>query len=419
KFLVLVVSMISAIRLEGMCSTQQQTLSCKRSADEALLPVISRSSDEAETQTSPVEGSDADQRSTEMCPDGSQLVAHDEKPGEHKPSVEEPHTRVKDEPAATTGNTEPSNRMEASGRSAGPEDESKGNRTKETTGTDQPTEGVEASEGDMEGTSVRTAKKPRLVWTAELHSRFMSAVNHLGVKNAVPTTILKLMNVEGMTRENVASHLQKYRLYLKRMAGLPPGARLPPDFMVFQGPSHHGALHANPSVCGSGPMYMQPGSYNGSHPTMVVSGAPAGYPASSAMYPGTIAMRPATMTSGSPIQQTSCLPRMVMTTASPSGMHTMIAGSSQFASYSPGTSPPTHRPHSMSLNSLHPGSTAVGVPVSSGPVVPGYPPGSVPVATGASQLQPRPPSMGMPHSPYSMGVSPVQVSSYPPGSWAH
>ncbi|CAI5958710.1 unnamed protein product [Closterium sp. NIES-64] len=264
-----------------------------------------------------------------------------------------------------------------------------------------------------------TAKKPRLVWTAELHSRFMSAVNHLGVKNAVPTTILKLMNVEGMTRENVASHLQKYRLYLKRMAGLPPGARLPPDFMVFQGPSHHGALHANPSVCGTGPMYMQPGSYNGSHPTMVVSGAPAGYPTSSAMYPGTIAMRPATMTSGSPIQQASCLPRMVMTTASPSGMHTMIAGSSQFASYSPGTSPPTHRPHSMSLNSLHPGSTAVGVPVSSGPVVPGYPPGSVPVATGASPLQPRPPSMGMPHSPYSMGVSPVQVSSYPPGSWAH
>lgn len=45
----------------------------------------------------------------------------------------------------------------------------------------------------------------------------------------MPKTILQLMNVEGMTRENVASHLQKYRLYLKRMAGYPPAARLPLD----------------------------------------------------------------------------------------------------------------------------------------------------------------------------------------------
>ena len=37
------------------------------------------------------------------------------------------------------------------------------------------------------------------------------------------------MNVEGMTRENVASHLQKYRLYLKRLAGLPPNAPLSND----------------------------------------------------------------------------------------------------------------------------------------------------------------------------------------------
>ncbi|KAG0611233.1 hypothetical protein M758_7G125200 [Ceratodon purpureus] len=69
--------------------------------------------------------------------------------------------------------------------------------------------------------NARTLKRPRLVWTPQLHKRFVDAVGHLGIKNAVPKTIMQLMNVEGLTRENVASHLQKYRLYLKRLQGLP------------------------------------------------------------------------------------------------------------------------------------------------------------------------------------------------------
>ncbi|XP_027910349.1 transcription factor PCL1-like [Vigna unguiculata] len=72
-----------------------------------------------------------------------------------------------------------------------------------------------------ENSAERTAvKRPRLVWTPQLHKRFVDVVAHLGIKNAVPKTIMQLMNVEGLTRENVASHLQKYRLYLKRMQGL-------------------------------------------------------------------------------------------------------------------------------------------------------------------------------------------------------
>ncbi|MQL70987.1 hypothetical protein Taro_003305 [Colocasia esculenta] len=67
--------------------------------------------------------------------------------------------------------------------------------------------------------SAKTLKRPRLVWTPQLHRRFVDVVAHLGIKNAVPKTIMQLMNVEGLTRENVASHLQKYRLYLKRMQG--------------------------------------------------------------------------------------------------------------------------------------------------------------------------------------------------------
>ncbi|XP_057748823.1 transcription factor LUX-like [Arachis stenosperma] len=68
--------------------------------------------------------------------------------------------------------------------------------------------------------SAAAVKRPRLVWTPQLHKRFVDVVAHLGIKNAVPKTIMQLMNVEGLTRENVASHLQKYRLYLKRMQGL-------------------------------------------------------------------------------------------------------------------------------------------------------------------------------------------------------
>ncbi|KAG0465195.1 hypothetical protein HPP92_019359 [Vanilla planifolia] len=67
----------------------------------------------------------------------------------------------------------------------------------------------------------RAVKRPRLVWTPQLHRRFVEVVTHLGEKRAVPKTIMKLMNVGGLTRENVASHLQKYRLYLKRMQGTP------------------------------------------------------------------------------------------------------------------------------------------------------------------------------------------------------
>ncbi|KAG8072745.1 hypothetical protein GUJ93_ZPchr0006g45315 [Zizania palustris] len=63
-------------------------------------------------------------------------------------------------------------------------------------------------------------KKPRVVWSVELHRKFVAAVNQLGIDKAVPKRILELMNVEKLTRENVASHLQKYRLYLKRLSAV-------------------------------------------------------------------------------------------------------------------------------------------------------------------------------------------------------
>ncbi|AEE80378.2 putative protein [Arabidopsis thaliana] len=64
-------------------------------------------------------------------------------------------------------------------------------------------------------------KKPRMQWTPELHHKFEVAVEKMGsLEKAFPKTILKYMqeelNVQGLTRNNVASHLQKYRQSSKK-----------------------------------------------------------------------------------------------------------------------------------------------------------------------------------------------------------
>ena len=53
---------------------------------------------------------------------------------------------------------------------------------------------------------------------------------------------LQLMNVDGLTRENVASHLQKYRLQLKRQPGEGP------DDTGMPGNSLDGSLDLNLSL---------------------------------------------------------------------------------------------------------------------------------------------------------------------------
>ncbi|KAH6756787.1 hypothetical protein C2S51_038893 [Perilla frutescens var. frutescens] len=61
-------------------------------------------------------------------------------------------------------------------------------------------------------------KRPKIVWTNSLHNRFLEAIRSIGLDRAVPKKILEVMNVPGLTRENVASHLQKYRIFLRRVS---------------------------------------------------------------------------------------------------------------------------------------------------------------------------------------------------------
>ncbi|KAH9322308.1 hypothetical protein KI387_016947, partial [Taxus chinensis] len=77
----------------------------------------------------------------------------------------------------------------------------------------------EEDHGDQENDDLSTLKKPRFIWTRDMHRQFEHAVNYLGIDKAVPKKILELLPVKGLTREIVASHLQKYRLSHKRSCG--------------------------------------------------------------------------------------------------------------------------------------------------------------------------------------------------------
>ncbi|CAI9754108.1 unnamed protein product [Fraxinus pennsylvanica] len=62
----------------------------------------------------------------------------------------------------------------------------------------------------------KSSKKARIrnvsiEWTQELHNKFMNAAIQLGEGRCYPEEILELMNVPGLTRMQVASHLQKCR----------------------------------------------------------------------------------------------------------------------------------------------------------------------------------------------------------------
>ncbi|XP_076956004.1 transcription factor HRS1-like isoform X2 [Bidens hawaiensis] len=61
-------------------------------------------------------------------------------------------------------------------------------------------------------------KKERRCWSQELHRRFLNALQHLGGAHATPKQIREFMKVDGLTNDEIKSHLQKYRLHTRRMS---------------------------------------------------------------------------------------------------------------------------------------------------------------------------------------------------------
>ncbi|XP_019166421.1 PREDICTED: myb family transcription factor EFM-like isoform X1 [Ipomoea nil] len=66
----------------------------------------------------------------------------------------------------------------------------------------------------------QTSRKQRRCWSPELHKRFVNALQQLGgAQVATPKQIRELMQVDGLTNDEVKSHLQKYRLHTRRLPG--------------------------------------------------------------------------------------------------------------------------------------------------------------------------------------------------------
>ncbi|KAJ3686077.1 hypothetical protein LUZ61_015241 [Rhynchospora tenuis] len=72
-------------------------------------------------------------------------------------------------------------------------------------------------ENEKEEQKCEAQKKTRRSWSQELHRRFVHALEQLGGAHvATPKHIRELMKVDGLTNDEVKSHLQKYRLHTKK-----------------------------------------------------------------------------------------------------------------------------------------------------------------------------------------------------------
>ncbi|GJZ02227.1 putative two-component response regulator ARR21 [Tanacetum coccineum] len=89
--------------------------------------------------------------------------------------------------------------------------------------------------------------KSKIMWTDDLHNKFLKAVQKLGLDNAVPRKILEMMEVEGLTRDHVASHLQKYRILSKKIADANYGYQIASKPVLLESSMYHSGHWKNSS----------------------------------------------------------------------------------------------------------------------------------------------------------------------------
>ncbi|CAL5213202.1 unnamed protein product [Lathyrus oleraceus] len=114
------------------------------------------------------------------------------------------------------------------------------------------------------------ARKQRRCWSPELHRRFVNALQKLGGSQATPKQIRELMQVDGLTNDEVKSHLQKYRLHTRRV----PAANGNESVVVLGGlwmsqEPYNGSSKGSSSASGSpqSPLHLATGSRGGTSRT--------------------------------------------------------------------------------------------------------------------------------------------------------
>ncbi|PWZ52902.1 hypothetical protein Zm00014a_002957 [Zea mays] len=77
------------------------------------------------------------------------------------------------------------------------------------------------SGANLHSQAQQQARKARRCWSPELHRLFVAALHQLGGPQvATPKQIREVMKVDGLTNDEVKSHLQKYRLHNRRSPGV-------------------------------------------------------------------------------------------------------------------------------------------------------------------------------------------------------
>nr|QSD99755.1 MYB family transcription factor [Melilotus albus] len=117
----------------------------------------------------------------------------------------------------------------------------------------------------------QTSRKQRRCWSPELHRRFVNALQKLGGSQAAtPKQIRELMQVDGLTNDEVKSHLQKYRLHTRRV----PAASGSNESVVVLGglwmsQEYNDSSKGSSTASGSpqSPLHLATGSRGGTSPT--------------------------------------------------------------------------------------------------------------------------------------------------------